>query len=227
MQNISASLKSLMIHKGCWLPNHQTFPLKNRAVPTAGLEAVHFLNSANIQAGEKVLIIGGGRSVGTYSIQLAKHFGAEVTGVDSSEKIEFMLSMGADRCIDYLKEDYTNYDERYNLIIDVVGKHSVTRRLKLLKPDGTYFLAYAKPSHIVLGMWVSRTTDKKLKIKSSSQQREDLIFLKELIEAGKLRSFIDKKFPLDQIPEAHRYAESGHKRGNVAITVLENKAFSK
>jgi NADPH:quinone reductase-like Zn-dependent oxidoreductase len=191
------------------------------AIPTAGLEALHFLQAANIQPGEKVLIIGGGGSIGTYSIQLAKYFGAEVTGVDSSEKTEFMLSVGADRCIDYLKEDYTKDDQRYDLIIDVVGKHSVTQRLKLLKPDGIYYLAYAKPSHIVLGKWVSITSGKKLKIESSSQQREDLDILKELIEAGKLRAFIDKNFPLEQIPEAHRYAESGQKRGNISITVFE------
>jgi NADPH:quinone reductase-like Zn-dependent oxidoreductase len=191
------------------------------AVPTAGLEALHFLRSANIQPGDKALIIGGGGSIGTYSIQLAKYFGAEVTGVDSSEKIDFMRTVGADECINYLKEDYTKSEDRFDLIIDVVGKHSVTQRLKLLKPDGTYFLAYARPSHILLSKWVSSTSNKKLKIESSSQPREDLIFLKELIEAGKLRAFIDKTFPLEQVPEAHRYAESGHKKGNIAVTVFE------
>lgn len=202
-------------------PENMTFE-EAAAVPTAGLEALHFLRSSLTQAGKKVLIIGGGGSIGTYSIQLAKYYGAEVTGVDSTEKLEVMRSLGADLVIDYLKEDYTNKNKNYDVIIDVVGKHSIAQRLHLLEPDGTYFLAFARPSHILLGIWTRLTSDKKLKIESSDQRREDLIFLKELIEAGKLRAFIDKKFSLDQIPEAHQYAESGEKRGNVAIIVPSN-----
>ena len=189
------------------------------AVPTAGFEALHFLRKANIQPGNKVLIIGAGGSIGTFSIQLARHFGADVTGVDSTEKIDVMRSIGANHVIDYTKEDYTNYGESYDLIIDVVGRSSVSRRLKLLKPDGYYFLAYAGLSHILLGMWTSATSSKKLKIESASQKKEDLITLKELFEAGKIKTIIDRRYPLEQVPEAHRYAETGTKKGNIVITV--------
>jgi 2-desacetyl-2-hydroxyethyl bacteriochlorophyllide A dehydrogenase len=192
------------------------------AVPTAGFEALHFLRKANIQPGKKVLIIGGGGSIGTFAIQLARHFGAEVTSVDSTEKQDMMRSIGADQVIDYTREDYVNQTESYDLIIDVVGKGSITRRLKLLKQDGYYFLAYAGLSHILHGMWVSLTSKKKLKIESSSQSKEDLLFLKELIEAGKLKPVIDKTYSLEQTAEAHRYAESGRKTGNIAISVMQN-----
>jgi 2-desacetyl-2-hydroxyethyl bacteriochlorophyllide A dehydrogenase len=192
------------------------------AVPTAGFEALHFLRKANIHRGKKVLIIGAGGSIGTFSVQLAKHFGAEVTGVDSTEKLDMLRSIGVNHVIDYTKEDYTNNGESYDLIIDVVGKSSVARRLKLLKQDGYYFLAYAGLSHIVLGMWTSMTSNKKVKIESASQKQEDLIFIKELIEAGKLKSIIDRRYPLEQTAEAHRYVETGQKKGNVVITVEHN-----
>lgn len=189
------------------------------AVPTAAFEAIHFLRRANIGPGKKVLIIGAGGSIGTYSVQLARHFGAEVTGVDSTGKLDMLRSIGADHVIDYTKGDYTRHGESYDLIIDVVGKRSVLRRLRLLKPDGYYFLAYAGLSHLLLGMWISMTSNKKLKVESSSQKQEDLIYLKDLLEAGKLKAVVDRCFPLEQVADAHRYVESGQKKGNVAITV--------
>jgi len=189
------------------------------AVPTAGFEALHFLRKANTQPGKKVLIVGSGGSIGTFAIQLARHFGAEVTGVDSTEKMDLLRSIGANHVIDYTKEDYTKQSESYDLIIDVVGRHGVSRRLKLLKPDGFYFLAYAGLSHILLSLWTSVTSKKKFKIESSSQKKEDLMFLKEQLEAGKLKPVIDKSYPMKQIPEAHRYVETGGKKGNVVITV--------
>ncbi len=189
------------------------------AVPTAGFEALHFLRKADIQPGKKVLIIGAGGSIGTFAIQLVRHFGAEVTGVDSTEKMDMLRSIGANHIIDYTKEDYTKSGKSYDLIIDVVGRRGVAHRLKLLKPAGTYFLAYAGFSHILLSLWTSMTSKKKLKIESASQKEEDLIFLKELLEAGKLKPIIDKSFPLEQVPDAHRYVETGNKKGNVVITV--------
>jgi 2-desacetyl-2-hydroxyethyl bacteriochlorophyllide A dehydrogenase len=192
------------------------------AVPTAGLEALHYLRKANIQRGKRVLIIGSGGSIGTFSMQLAKHFGAEVTGVDSTEKLEVMRSIGADHVIDYTKVDYTKNGESYDLIIDVVGRSSVSRRIRLLKPDGYYFLAYAGLFHILLGIWISMTSNKKLKVESASQKKEDLVFLKDLVEAGKIKPIIDRSYPLEQIPEAHRYVESGGKKGNVVINVEQN-----
>jgi 2-desacetyl-2-hydroxyethyl bacteriochlorophyllide A dehydrogenase len=193
------------------------------AVPTAAFEALHFLRKANIQRGKTVLIIGAGGSIGTYSIQIARHFGAEVTGVDRTEKLGMLRSIGAHHVIDYTKGDYTNNGESYDLIIDTVGRRSVSRRLKLLKQDGYYFLAYAGLSHVLLGMWVSMTSNKKVKIESSSQKREDLVFLKELIEAGKIKPVIDRYFILEQTAEAHQYVESRHKKGNVVITVERHK----
>jgi 2-desacetyl-2-hydroxyethyl bacteriochlorophyllide A dehydrogenase len=189
------------------------------SIPTAGFEALHFLRKANIQRGQKVLIIGAGGSIGTFSVQLAKYYGAEVTGVDSPEKLDLLRSIGADHVIDYTQEDFTKSGQTYDIIIDVVGKRSVSRRLKLLKSKGDYFLANAGLSHILLGLWTLLTSSKKLKIESSSQKKEDLIFLRELIEAGKLKSVIDRSFPLEQTAEAHRYAETGKKKGNIVITV--------
>jgi NADPH:quinone reductase-like Zn-dependent oxidoreductase len=189
------------------------------AVPTAGLEALHFLQKANIQPGHKVLIIGAGGSIGTYALQLARNLRAEVTGVDSGEKLDMLRSLGANQVIDYTKEDYTNRDEAYDLIIDVVGKRSVAARLKLLQPGGYYFLAYAGLSHMLLSLWVALTSSKKLKIEAASQTKEDLLVLKELIEAGKLKPVIDRQYPLEETADAHRYVETGRKKGNVVITV--------
>lgn len=203
----------------CSMPTNTSYA-EAAAVPTAGLEALHFLRKANIQAGKKVLIIGGGGSIGTFAIQLARHFGAEVTAVDNTEKQEMMHSLGANYVIDYTQEDYTQGERVYDLIIDVVGKRFVARRLKLLKPDGYYFLAYAGLSHLFLSLWVSMTSRKKLRIESANQTKEDLTFIADLLAGGKIRSIIDRQFPLEQVADAHRYVETGGKKGNVAIKVV-------
>ena len=192
------------------------------AVPIAGLEALHFLRKADIGPRKTVLIIGAGGSIGTFSIQLARHFGAEVTGVDKTEKLDLMRALGAKHVIDYTREDYAKNSESYDLIIDVVGRRSVSRQLNLLKPDGIYFLAYAGPSHMALGLWNAMTGGKKLSIDSASHKKEDLLFLKELIEAGQLKVIVDRRFPLEQTADAHRYVETGNKKGNVVISVAEN-----
>lgn len=192
------------------------------AVPTAGFEALHFLREADIQHGQKVLVFGAGGSIGTFSVQLAKHFGAEVTAVDHTDKLEMLRSIGADHLIDYTQQDFTENGEDYDVIIDVVGEKFFSRRLKSLKPSGYYFLANAGLSHVVRGLWSSMTSSKKVVIGSSSQSQEDLVQLKELIEAGKMKSVIDRTYSLEQIPEAHRYAESGKKIGNVVITVAHD-----
>ena len=189
-------------------------------LPTAGFEALHYLREANIRDNDQVLIIGGGGSIGTLSIQLAKYYGAEVTAVDSTEKLVTMRSLGADHVIDYTTTDYVRSDQRYDLIIDVVGKHSVSRRMKLLKPGGMYFLAFARPAHILLSWWTSLTSQKTLKIQSANQTKADLEFLAGLVAQGKIKIFIDKQFPLERVADAHRYAESGQKKGNIAISVV-------
>ena len=128
-------------------------------------------------------------------------------------------SIGADHVIDYTKEDFTQNGVTYDVIIDVVGKSSFSRRLKSLKQNGYYFLANAGLSHVVIGKWTSMTSSKKVVLGSASQKIEDLLFLKDLIEAGKIKSIIDRRYPLEQVAEAHRYVETGQKKGNVVITV--------
>jgi 2-desacetyl-2-hydroxyethyl bacteriochlorophyllide A dehydrogenase len=189
------------------------------AVPTAGFEALHYLRQADIQRGQKVLIFGAGGSIGTFSVQLARYFGAEITAVDSAGKLDKLRSIGADHVIDYAQEDFTKNGETYDVIIDVVGKRLFSRRLKSLKGTGHYFLANPGLSHVVLGLWTSLTSKKKVIIGSASQTKEDLLLLKELIEAGKIKSVVDRRYSLEQIPEAHRYVETGRKIGNVVITV--------
>ena len=191
------------------------------AVPTAGFEALHFLRQADIQPGQKVLVFGAGGSIGTFSVQLANYFGAEVTAVDSAEKMEMLRSIGAGHVIDYSQQDFTQNGETYDVIIDVVGKELFSRRLKSLTRNGHYFLANAGLSHILLGLWTSMTSSKKVVIGAASQTQEDLLFLKGLIEVGKIKSVIDRRYLLEQIPEAHRYAETGRKKGNVAVTVTQ------
>lgn len=192
-------------------------------VPTAALEALHFLREANIQQGQKVLVFGAGGSIGTFSVQLAKYFGAEVTAVDSTSKMEMLSQIGADHTVDYTKQDVTQNGELYDVIIDVVGKRLVSRRIKSLKPNGRYFLANASISHLFLRLWLSMTSQKKLIIEAADQTAKNLRFLKELIEAGKLIPVIDRSYPLEQIPDAHRYADTGQKLGNIAITVSTSK----
>lgn len=195
--------------------------LEAAVVPTAAFEALHFIRKADIQPGKQVLVVGGGGSIGSFSIQLAKSYGGEVTAVDGSSKQDFMRSLGADHVVDYTQQDYTKMAQRFDLIIDVVGRRGVTHRLKLLKPRGDYFLAFAGLSNVALALWTSLTSKKRLRIESSSQKREDLELITELIESGKLKPHIDTSFPLAQAAEAHRYCEDGGKKGNVALTVVD------
>lgn len=188
-------------------------------LPTGGLNALHFIRKANIQRGQKLLINGGGGSIGTYAVQMAKSLGAEVTAVDSARKLDILRSIGADHVIDYTQEDFSESGEVYDVIIDIVGKHSFSRCVKSLKPNGIYIMGNPIFSGVIRGLWISMTTGKKAVPALANYKREDLIYLKELTETGKLRSVIDKHFPLEQMSDAHRYVEKGYKAGNVAITI--------
>ncbi|MGB6864088.1 MAG: NAD(P)-dependent alcohol dehydrogenase, partial [Candidatus Aminicenantaceae bacterium] len=202
-------------------PSNMTYE-EAAAVPVGGLEALHFLRKGNIQSGQKLLINGAGGSIGTFAIQLAKYFGAEVTGVDSTGKLDTLRSIGADQVIDYTQEDFTKSGETYDVIFDVVGKSSFSGSIRSLKQNGRYLLANPGLSQMVRGRWTSMTSSKKVIFGAASGTTEDLIFLKELIEAGKIRSVIDRRYPLEQIAEAHRYVETGHKKGNLVIIVEHN-----
>lgn len=189
-------------------------------VTTGGLEALHFLRKANIQSGHKVLIVGAGGSIGTFGIQLANHFGAEVTAVDRTDKMDLLRSAGAKKVIDYTKEDFTEGGLIYNAIFDVVGKSPFKKSLESLSADGVYLIANPRLGTMIRGKRVSRRKTQRVVTEMTQQKKEDLIFLRELIEAGKLKTFIDRSYPLEDIAAAHRYVESGAKKGHLVIEVV-------
>ncbi|MEA1978085.1 MAG: NAD(P)-dependent alcohol dehydrogenase [Chloroflexota bacterium] len=192
------------------------------SVPFGGRDALHFLRKGNIQSGQKILINGAGGSIGTFAVQLAKHFGAEVTAVDSTGKLDMLLSIGADHVIDYTQEDFTKSGEIYDVIFDVVGTISFSRCEGSITKNGTYLLANPLGSQMVCGPWTRMTSSVKVIMQTASPSTEDLLLLRELIEAGKIKSIIDRRYPLEQIAEAHRYVETGEKMGNVVIIVEHN-----
>ena len=170
------------------------------AVPGAGMTAFHCLKKGKIQRGQKVLIYGASGAVGTYAVQLAsRHFGAEVTGVCSGANLELVKSLGASQVIDYTREDFTQSGATYDVVFDAVGKLKPAQGKKALKPGGVYINVHADSD--------------------GCDKLENLLLLKELVEAGKLKPAIDRVYPMEQIVEAHRYVEQGHKKGNVVIAV--------
>jgi len=187
-------------------------------IPFGGRDALHFLGKGNLQPGQEILINGAGGSIGTFAVQLAKYYGAKVTAVDSAEKLDMLRSIGADQVIDYTQEDFTERGKIYDVIFDVIGKISFSHSDKVLKQNGYYLLANPG-SQMVQGLWTRMTSSKKVIMETASGTTKDLIFLRELVEAGKIKTVIDRCYPLEQIAEAHRYVETGQKKGNVVITV--------
>lgn len=184
--------------------------------------ALFFLkDKGDIQAGQKILIYGASGGVGTFAVQLAKYFGADVTGVCSTDNMEMVKSLGADKIIDYTKEDFTKNNKTYDLIFDTVGKTSFSQCKGSLKQKGLFLAAVMGLTEIIQILWTSMTGGKKVKGGVAVERVEDLEFFKMLIEAGKLKSVIDRCYPLEQMAEAFLYVEKGHKKGNVVITLKE------
>ncbi|WP_059173391.1 NAD(P)-dependent alcohol dehydrogenase [Bacillus sp. FJAT-27445] len=187
------------------------------AIPIGARAALFHLRKANIESGQKVLIYGASGSVGSYAVQIAKHLGAKVTGVCSTTNTALVKSIGADKVIDYTKEDFSNKGESYDVIFDTVGKSSFSACMRSLKKDGTYInIAVVLPN--VRMLWTKLTSSKKFIFgQNSPETPEALEYLKELVETGQLKVVIDRYFQFEEIVEAHRYVEKGHKRGNVVI----------
>lgn len=188
-------------------------------IPMGGLTALYFLKRGNVGIGQKVLVYGASGSIGTYAVQLAKHLGAEVTGVCSTVNLEMVKSLGADKVIDYTKEDFAKQGVIYDVIFDAVGKSPYSSCVRSLKKGGAYLTAVGVPALSLRMKWTSMTTGKRLGGGTMRARHEDLISLKELVEAGKLRPVIDRSYPMEEIVQAHRYVDEGHKKGNVVVTV--------
>ena len=195
------------------------------AIPFGANTALYFLRDmAKLQSGKKVLIIGASGCTGVYAVQLAKYYGAEVTGVCSTRNLEMVLSLGADHAIDYTKEDFTQNGEIYDVIFDMVpGKSSFSRYKSSLKPNGLYLAGAGGLESIAQMVRTTLTGGKKVIAGMAPDRVEDSVFLKELLETGKLKPVIDRRYPLEQTAEAHRYVDTGRKKGNVVITVSAKK----
>ncbi|MBN1859746.1 NAD(P)-dependent alcohol dehydrogenase [Candidatus Bipolaricaulota bacterium] len=189
------------------------------AVPVGGLEALHFLKTAAVRAGEMVLVNGAGGTIGAFAVQLAKHFGADVTAVDSGGKLPMLSAIGADHVIDYTREDVLGGAGNVDVIFDVVGRLPFSRAVRSLNRGGRYLTANPRPSIMLRGRWMSIVSGKTVIQGAARAATEDLASLRHLIEEGKLRTIIDRTFPLEQTADAHRYVETGQKIGNVIIIV--------
>jgi NADPH:quinone reductase-like Zn-dependent oxidoreductase len=199
-------------------PTNMTYE-EAAVVPYGAIMALNLLRKANIQPGRKVLVNGASGGIGSAAVQIAKHFGAEVTGVCGTPRLEFVKSLGADHVIDYTKEDFTQNGKTYDFIFDILGKGSFSRVKRSLKPNGILLFASFKMKHLLQMLWTSMIGGRKVICALAPGSVEDLISVKELIEAGKLKAVIDRCYPLEQTAEAHRYVEQGRKQGNVVIAI--------
>lgn len=189
------------------------------SIPTGGLNALYFVRKANILPGHKILINGAGGTIGTYAVQLAKEMGAEVTAVDTGEKLGVLRSIGADHVMDYTREDFTQDFDTYDAIIEIVCKSSISACLRSIKSHGRLVLGNPNLSSMFRSLWNNRKSSKKIINALAPYKNEDLNYLVELIQAGKLKPVIDRTFPLEDMIDAHRYVEIGHKIGHVGITI--------
>jgi NADPH:quinone reductase-like Zn-dependent oxidoreductase len=197
------------------------------AIPQAGVIALQGIREkGQVKPGQKVLINGAGGSAGSFAIQLAKLYGAEVTGVDNAGKLDFIRSLGADHVIDYTRDDFTRNGKHYDLILDLIAHRSIFAYKRALRPNGTYFFVGGSVAVLfqilLLGPWIKRTAAKNIRLLAVPQNRKDLIAITELCQAGKIVPVIDKRFPLNEVPEALRYVGEGYAKGKVVITVASN-----
>jgi NADPH:quinone reductase-like Zn-dependent oxidoreductase len=198
------------------------------AIPQAGVIALQGIRlKGQVQPGQKVLINGAGGSAGVFAVQLAKLGGAEVTGVDNTGKLDFLRSLGADHVIDYTKEDFTKNEKQYDLILDVIAHRSAFAYARALRPNGTYFFVGGSAAvlfqALLLGPWIKRATGKNIRLLVVPQNREDLVSITELCEAGKVTPIIDRRYPLSEVPEALWYVGEGRHKGKVVITLESNR----
>ena len=199
------------------MPHNLSFA-ESAAVPLGGLNALHFMRKARLQPGETVLVNGAGGSIGIYAVQIAKMLGAEVTAVDAAHKEEMLRGIGADHFIDYTKTDYTKNGRTYDVIFNMVARNSYAGSIRSLKPKGRYLIGNPRLSDLFRSVLTSLTTDKSVTIAFAQEKVEELIALKEMIEAGKIRSIIDKVYPMEQAAAAHRRVESEQRIGMIVIS---------
>ena len=198
------------------------------AIPQGAVIALQGIrDKGQVQPGQAVLINGAGGSAGMFAVQLAKYYGAEVTGVDNAGKLDFMRSLGADHVIDHTREDFTQNGKQYDLILDVIAHHPVFAYTRALRPGGSYFVVGGSVATLFQilfqGPWIRRTTGKKIRILAVQPNLRDMVYITELCEAGKVVPVIDKRYPLSEVPEALRYLGEGHARGKVIITMEDNQ----
>ncbi len=224
-QSMGANAECLcMPEDGCVAikPANMTYE-EAATVPYGAIMALNLLRRVNIQPGQKVLVNGASGGIGSAAVQLAKsHFGAEVTGVCSTPRLELVKSLGADKVIDYTKEDFTQSGETYDLIFDILGKSSFSSCKSSLSQNGRYLLASFKMRQLFQMLWTKIIGSRKVICAMATDKAEDLIFIRELVEAGKIKSVIDRRYPLEQTAEAHSYVEKGLKKGHIVITVAHN-----
>jgi NADPH:quinone reductase-like Zn-dependent oxidoreductase len=194
-------------------------------IPYGAIMALNLLRKVNIQKGDKVLINGASGGIGSLAVQLARYYGAEVTGVCGTPRMEMVKDLGDDKVIDYTKEDFTENGEMYDLIFDILGRSSFSRCRKSLKENGRYLLASFKMKQLFQMLWTNITGGNRKKVicAMAAEKAENLVFIKELVESGDIRSVIDRCYPLKKTAEAHRYVENGDKKGSVVISVVNNK----
>lgn len=189
-------------------------------IAVGGINALHFLRKANIQPGQKVLVIGAGGSIGSWAVLLAKYYGADVTAVDHTIKLDMLRSIGADNVIDYTKEDFSTAGIKYDVIFDVVYKSSFSKCINALTESGCYLMANTDPGRMLRGVWAELTSSRKVKFSLAGETGEDLNYLAGLIAAGKIKPVIDRVYPLEETIDAHQYVEQGLKKGSVVIRVV-------